>query len=83
MTLRRHVSLIRALPHQSPRERLLQRTALLGDWCGTSAGSANPSLANPSLANPSLANPSLALRARIHTLHLWRAVSSKDQQLPD
>ena len=31
-------ALIRALPHQSPSERLPQRTALLGDWCGTSAG---------------------------------------------
>ncbi len=34
----RTVRMIRALPHQSPRERLPQRTALPGDWCGTSVG---------------------------------------------
>ena len=50
--------LIRALPHQSPREGLPQRGALLGDWCGTSAGYC------PGGAK----NPSLALRARFRNL---------------
>ncbi len=33
------VDAIRALPHQSPRSGLPLRSTLLGDWCGTSAGS--------------------------------------------